>query len=275
MTWLQVLLLSSVFWQKDCIGLFVRWEQRPTCSGGHDHIPDQHNCHAFYHCWGYRLTHKSCGPYLMFNPVTKVCDWPSIVKSVRPVCAKSKTKKHTKSQPSIVKKIEKRSTTIPTTLATTTTTRSTTTTTRRTTTTTIRTTTTTKRTTTTTKRTSTATTPPTTASKTVVKGVNRLTEPWFSKQTTVITTTTKVPKWSFPKNSSKITFIKPVTIKNASYTPFKKRKPKPKRKVKKKPMNSKNEIIRGNQKSVFGYNSFFDISSLKVFTRDNVTSITP
>ena len=41
----------------DCIGLFVRWEQRPTCTRGHDHIPDQHSCHHFYHCWGFRYVY--------------------------------------------------------------------------------------------------------------------------------------------------------------------------------------------------------------------------
>ena len=34
------------------------------------------------------------------------------------------------------------------------------------------------------------------------------------------------------------------------------------------------ELKRGD-KSVFGYNSFFDISSLKLFTSKNVTSLTP
>ncbi len=29
---------------------------------------------------------KSCGPFLMFNPVTRVCDWPPIVMAVRPEC---------------------------------------------------------------------------------------------------------------------------------------------------------------------------------------------
>ena len=67
-------------------GFFVKWEQRPTCLHGHDHIPVAHNCHAFYHCWGPRLTIKHCGPFLMFNPVTKVCDWPSVVKYIRPMC---------------------------------------------------------------------------------------------------------------------------------------------------------------------------------------------
>ena len=67
-------------------GLFVRWEGKPKCSTGHDHIPDQNSCHHFYHCWGSRMTRKSCGPFLMFHPITKVCDWPSIVQNIRPMC---------------------------------------------------------------------------------------------------------------------------------------------------------------------------------------------
>jgi len=38
--------------------------------------------------------------------------------------------------------------------------------------------------------------------------------------------------------------------------------------------NEDDESKRGD-KSVFGYNSFFDISSLKLFTSKNVTSLTP
>lgn len=73
-------------------GLFVRWEQRPVCLHGHDHIPVAHSCHAFYHCWGARITIKHCGPFLMFNPVTKVCDWPHTVKYIRPMCDPSYVK---------------------------------------------------------------------------------------------------------------------------------------------------------------------------------------
>ena len=73
-------------------GLFVRWEQRPVCLHGHDHIPVAHSCHAFYHCWGTRITIKHCGPFLMFNPVTKVCDWPHSVKYIRPMCDPSYVK---------------------------------------------------------------------------------------------------------------------------------------------------------------------------------------
>ena len=35
------------------------------------------------------MTLKNCGPFLMFHPVTKVCDWPSIVQNIRPMCASS------------------------------------------------------------------------------------------------------------------------------------------------------------------------------------------
>ena len=47
-------------------GLFVRWEQKPICLNGHDHLPVAHDCHAFYHCWGPRLTIK-----VLFSEINK------------------------------------------------------------------------------------------------------------------------------------------------------------------------------------------------------------
>ena len=61
---------------------------------------------------------------------------------------------------------------------------------------------------------------------------------------TTTTTTTKRPK---------IFFIKPITLR--------KRPPKD--------INLKNR----NTKSLIGYNGLFDLNSLKVFTKDNVTSL--
>ena len=197
----------------------------------------------------------------MFNPVTKVCDWPTIVISIRPMCADPG---HVGNNPffdshnMILKHnkiVEKRSTTTPITTTTTTTT--------------------------TTRRT------PTTSSTTTTRGTTSTTR----RPSTVavkgfhLFKTTKVPKKSFPKNS-KITFIKPVTITNALFKPYKPNNVKnsKKRKVKRKPMklneekfddqSGDDELKRGD-KSVFGYNSFFDISSLKLFTNKNVTSLTP
>merc|ERR1712150_383653 len=119
----------------------------------------------------------------------------------------------------------------------------------------------------TTSRTTRSTT--TTSSPTIVKGSNLISQS--------STTATKVPNRSFPKNS-KITFIKPVIIHSpAFHNPIHHGfgKPKPKRKVKKKPMKfgSPNRIKSGQNsvKNIYGYNSFFDISSLKVFTRSNAT----
>ena len=128
---------------------------------------------------------------------------------------------------------------------------------------------------------------PTTSSTTTTRGTTSTTR----RPSTVavkgfhLFKTTKVPKQSFPKNS-KITFIKPVTITNALFKPYKPNNVKnsKKRKVKRKPMklnegkfddqSSDDELKRGD-KSVFGYNSFFDISSLKLFTSKNLTSLTP
>ena len=211
-----------------------------------------------------------------------VCDWPSVVQSIRPSCLDSKSNNHKVfSKPTTIlsnnkpkRKVVQHSTTkFPSSSTTRRTTTSITTTTRRTTSRTTTSTTTTK--TSTTSRTTRSTTT-TSSPATIVKGSNLISQS--------STTTTKVPNRSFPKNS-KITFIKPVIIHSpAFHNPIHHGfgKPKPKRKVKKKPMkfgsSSPNRIIKSGQnsvKNIYGYNSFFDISSLKVFTRSNATSLTP
>ena len=210
-----------------------------------------------------------------------VCDWPSVVQSIRPSCSDSKSNNHKVfSKPTTIlsnkpkRKVVHHSTTkVPSTTPRTTTSTTTTTTTRRTT---SRTTTSTTTTTTSTTSRTTRSTTTSTSSPTIVKGSNLI------SQSSTTTTTTKVPNRSFPKNS-KITFIKPVIIHSpAFHNPIHHGfgKPKPKRKVKKKPMkfeSSPNHIKSGQNsvKNIYGYNSFFDISSLKVFTRSNATSLTP
>lgn len=60
------------------------------CPLGHTHIADQRDCHIFYHCkrtyWGVQMIQKTCGDYMMFHPVSEVCDWPFKVRAVRPEC---------------------------------------------------------------------------------------------------------------------------------------------------------------------------------------------
>jgi len=210
-------------------GLFVRWEQKPICLNGHDHLPVAHDCHAFYHCWGPRLTIKNCGPFLMFNPVTKVCDWPGVVKYIRPMCDPNhKPPKKRKTELTRVDLIKPTLNELATKTSTTktvgkllharTTTKSTTMT-----------------TTTTTTTTSTTTTK-------IVPRTEFVGKLLHARTTT--TTTTKRPK---------IFFIKPITLR--------KRPPKD--------INLKNR----NTKSLIGYNGLFDLNSLKVFTKDNVTSL--
>jgi len=50
------------------------------------YFPDPDDCRNFYHCSEWTgLQKKSCGN-LYFNPETGVCDWPSIVRILRPEC---------------------------------------------------------------------------------------------------------------------------------------------------------------------------------------------
>lgn len=50
------------------------------------YFPDPDDCRNFYHCSDWTgLQKKSCGN-LYFNPETGVCDWPSIVRILRPEC---------------------------------------------------------------------------------------------------------------------------------------------------------------------------------------------
>ena len=51
------------------------------------YFPDPEDCRHFYHCSDWSgLQKKSCGSHLYFNSQTGVCDWPSVVRRVRPEC---------------------------------------------------------------------------------------------------------------------------------------------------------------------------------------------
>jgi len=214
--------------QDSVSGFFVKWEQRPICLLGHDHLPVAHNCHAFYHCWGPRLTIKDCGPFLMFNPVTKVCDWPSIVKYIRPMCDPNhkppKVELKREIKPTVNELATKKSTTknVGKLLHARTTAKSTTT---------------TSTTTTMTTLTTTTLTTFTTRSRSVAKTTS------LGKLLHARTTTRK----------PQIFFIKPI-------------------KLRKRPSKDINLKDR-NTKSLIGYNGLFDLNSLKVFTKANVTSL--
>ena len=55
----------------------------PTIS----YFPDPDDCRHFYHCSDWSgLQKKSCGSHLYFNAKTGVCDWPSVVRRMRPEC---------------------------------------------------------------------------------------------------------------------------------------------------------------------------------------------
>lgn len=78
-----------------------------SCDVSTPHKQHAADCHLFYHCepsvQGPVLVEKSCGPHMMYNPRTQVCDWPASVMSVRPECevleiTKVKAKKGKKKQ---------------------------------------------------------------------------------------------------------------------------------------------------------------------------------
>ena len=51
------------------------------------YFPDPQDCRHFYHCSDWSgLQKKSCGSHLYFNAQTGVCDWPSVVRRMRPEC---------------------------------------------------------------------------------------------------------------------------------------------------------------------------------------------
>ena len=51
------------------------------------YFPDPEDCRHFYHCSDWSgLQKKSCGSHLYFNSQTGVCDWPSVVRRMRPEC---------------------------------------------------------------------------------------------------------------------------------------------------------------------------------------------
>lgn len=61
-----------------------------SCDESTPHVQHAADCHLFYHCEpsaeGPVLVEKSCGPHMMYNPSTQVCDWPASVMNVRPEC---------------------------------------------------------------------------------------------------------------------------------------------------------------------------------------------
>lgn len=64
----------------------------PThCDVNHPNSRHIMDCHRFYHCKdtaeGPELVEKTCGPYMMYNHETQVCDWPATVIALRPECA--------------------------------------------------------------------------------------------------------------------------------------------------------------------------------------------
>lgn len=60
------------------------------CDVARPNQPHPKDCHAFYQCVpgleGPELVEKSCGPDMLYNPDTQVCDWPATVALLRPEC---------------------------------------------------------------------------------------------------------------------------------------------------------------------------------------------
>ena len=69
------------------------------CDTTHPNKAHPTDCRIFYQCAptlnGLELIEKTCGPTMMYNPISQVCDWPGIVFSIRPECMFSDTTKVT------------------------------------------------------------------------------------------------------------------------------------------------------------------------------------
>ncbi|PNF36643.1 hypothetical protein B7P43_G19101, partial [Cryptotermes secundus] len=80
-----------------CVGGCHNYEIRVLCKCprycdvNNPNSPHPGDCHRFYHCKdtleGPELVEKTCGPYMMYNHMKQVCDWPATVIALRPECA--------------------------------------------------------------------------------------------------------------------------------------------------------------------------------------------
>lgn len=62
-----------------------------VCDPTIPHIEFPGDCYKFLHCQpmsdgSWKFAEKTCGPSMMFNPISMTCDWPSAVKEMKPNC---------------------------------------------------------------------------------------------------------------------------------------------------------------------------------------------
>lgn len=66
---------------------------KPQCSPETPNQPDETDCHSFYVCHngpnGPEYIEQTCGKSMMFNTVSKKCDDPKVVISIRSECGMS------------------------------------------------------------------------------------------------------------------------------------------------------------------------------------------
>lgn len=61
-----------------------------TCDSSIPHVEFPGDCYKFLHCqpsgMGWEFVEKTCGPSMMFNPISMTCDWPASVRALKPSC---------------------------------------------------------------------------------------------------------------------------------------------------------------------------------------------
>lgn len=83
----------------DCDGSYVVRYETPAppkpsvCDPSIPHVEYPGDCYKFLHCMpmpdgSWQYTEKTCGPTMMFNPDTMVCDWVFAVADIKPECGK-------------------------------------------------------------------------------------------------------------------------------------------------------------------------------------------
>ncbi|KAG8238941.1 hypothetical protein J437_LFUL000780, partial [Ladona fulva] len=62
-----------------------------ACDPAKPNRPHETDCYIFYQCadtlHGVEMVKKTCGPNMMYNPETQICDWPENVMRIRPDCS--------------------------------------------------------------------------------------------------------------------------------------------------------------------------------------------
>lgn len=66
-----------------------------ACDPTIPHVEFPGDCYKFLHCMpmpdgSWQYTEKTCGPTMMFNPQSMICDWVFSVSEIKPECGKPK-----------------------------------------------------------------------------------------------------------------------------------------------------------------------------------------